>query len=452
MTRRFLFALSLATGVARGQAASSALTGRLDSTAAAALAAWPGVGLSVAVVRGRDTLLLKGYGRADLENDVPATPATVYRIGSITKQFTAAAIMQLVEQGKIALDDTIQRFLPEYHAQGHHVTVRELLTHTSGIKSYTSLGPAWTRTITLDLSHDSLVALFQDVPFDFEPGTRFLYDNSGFYLLGMIIERVSGEPYADYLAHHLFEPLGLRATRYCDARPLIPHRARGYERDSAGFVNASPLSMTQPFSAGALCSTVGDLVAWTRALDAGRPVTAASYAAMTTPATLADGSHTAYGFGLAIGELGGHRKVAHGGGINGFLTELDDYPADSLTIVVLTNSESTRPGRLADDLARLVLAVPAPVVKDLPIASGDAARVVGTYAMGPLQIRVFQSGATLMAQATGQPAFRLRAQGGGTFVASFDDQVTLEFRPAGARATAFVLTQGGVAQTATRVE
>jgi CubicO group peptidase (beta-lactamase class C family) len=451
--RRFaLIALALAGGAAQGQSASPALTARLDSAAAAALASWPGVGLSVAVVRGGDTLLLKGYGRADLENDVPATPETVYRIGSITKQFTAAAIMQLVEQGKIALDDTIQRFLPDYHTQGHHVTVRELLTHTSGIKSYTSLGPVWARTMRLDLSHDSLVALFQDVPFDFEPGTKFLYDNSGFYLLGMIVERVSGESYADYLEHHLFTPLGLHATRYCDERPLILHRARGYERDSTGFVNASPLSMTQPFSAGALCSTVGDLLAWTRALDAHRPVSAASYTAMTSPATLADGSHTSYGFGLGIGALGDHRKVSHGGGINGFLTELDDYPEDSVTIVVLTNSESTRPSRLAEDLARLVLGVPAPAVKDLPIVAGEAARVVGTYALGPLQVRVFRSGTSLMAQATGQAAFRLRWQGGAMFVAAFDDEVTLEFRPAAARAAEFVLTQGGGTQTATRVE
>lgn len=428
------------------------LSVQIDSMAAAALAAWPAVGVSIAVLRGRDTVVLKGYGRADLENDLPATPQTVYRIGSITKQFTAAAVMQLVEQGKISLDDTIQKFLPAYHTQGHRVTIRQLLTHTSGIKSYTSLGAEWTSRMRLDLVPDSLVALFQDKPFDFEPGTRFLYDNSGFYLLGLIVERASGEPYAVYLQRHVFEPLGLTATRYCDERPLIPHRARGYERDSTRFVNASPLSMTQPFAAGALCSTVGDLVTWSRSLDAHRPVNAASYAAMTTPATLADGSRTGYGFGLAISDLGGHPRIGHGGGINGFLSQLDEYPADTLTIAVLANSESARPARLAEDIARLVLGVARPVVRDLPLGMGEIARFAGTYAVGTVQVRVFESSGKLVMQATGQQPFGLRWQGDSSFVATFDDNVKVVFSASLPRATSFALFQGGHAETAKRVE
>jgi len=450
---RMLVALVLgATDLAAQAAPRQRLTAQIDSMAAAALAAWPAVGLSIAVLRGRDTIVLKGYGRADLENDLPATARTVYRIGSITKQFTAAAVMQLVEQGKISLDDTIQKFLPAYHTQGHHVTIRQLLTHTSGIKSYTSLGPEWTSRMRLDLPPDSLTAMFQAKPFDFEPGTRFLYNNSGYYLLGLIIERASGASYAGYLQQHLFGPLGLDATRYCDERPLIAHRARGYERDSARFVNASPLSMTQPFAAGALCSTVGDLVTWSRSLDAHRPVSAASYAAMTTPATLADGSRTGYGFGLAIGELSGHPRIGHGGGINGFLSQLDNYPADTLTIAVLANSESAHPDRLAEDIARLVLGIARPVVRDLPVGSGEIARFAGTYTLGPLQIRVFESSGKLMAQATGQPPFGLRWQGDSSFVAAFDDNVKVVFGASMPRATSFVLFQGGLAQTATRVK
>lgn len=426
---------------------------RIDSMAMAALAQWPAVGLSIAVVRGKDTLVMKGYGRADLENDVPATAQTVYRIGSITKQFTAVAILQLLEQGKLALDDTIQRFLPDYHAQGHRITIRHLLTHTSGIKSYTGLGPEWQRRIRLDLPHDSLLALFQDKPFDFEPGTKFLYNNSGFYLLGMIIERITGQSYADYLAQREFTPLGLSSTRYCDGRPLLTHRASGYERDSGRFVNASPLSMRQPFSAGALCSTVGDLVAWQRNLVTHRLISAASTALMTTSGTLVDGSATGYGFGLGIGKLGEHRKIGHGGGINGFLSELDYYPDDSLTVVVLANSESAKPSRLAEDIARLVLGVAPPVVKDLTLGAAEITRFAGTYALGPLQVRVFATGGQLQAQATGQGAFGLRWQGDSTFVAAFDDNVRLVFQPASAaRAEAFILYQGGLAQTATRVE
>jgi D-alanyl-D-alanine carboxypeptidase len=441
-------------GLQAQRSTNATLVTRIDSLAAASLAQWPAVGLSIAVVRGRDTVVLKGYGRADLENDIPATAQTVYRIGSITKQFTAVAILQLMEQGKLSLDDTIQRFLPEYHAQGRRITVRHLLTHTSGIKSYTSLGPEWQRGMRLDVAHDSLVALFQDKPFDFEPGTKFLYNNSGFYLLGLIIEQVSGQSYSQYLVEHEFNPLGLRATLYCDDRPLIQRRAAGYERDSGRFVNASPLSMTQPYSAGALCSTVGDLVAWQRSLVTHRLISAASTAMMATSGTLTDGSATGYGFGLAVGKLGEHRRVGHGGGINGFLTQLDYYPDDSLTIVVLANSESAQPGRLAEEIARAVLGVAKPVVKDLALAAADLARFTGTYALGPMQIRVFESSGKLQAQAPGQGAFGLRWQGDSTFIASFDDNVTLVFRSAaqgGAPAAAFTLVQGGIAQTATRV-
>jgi CubicO group peptidase (beta-lactamase class C family) len=454
---RWLVALTLAGAGLAAQtptprAPRPRLAAQIDSMAAAALATWPAVGLSVAVLKGRDTIVLKGYGQADLENDIPAAANTVYRIGSITKQFTAAAVMQLVEQGKIALDDTIQKFLPAYHTQGHRVTIRQLLTHTSGIKSYTSLGPEWTSKMRLDLVPDSLIALFQDKPFDFDPGTRFLYDNSGFYLLGLIVERASGEPYADYLRRHLFEPLGLAATRYCDERPLIPHRARGYERDSTRFVNASPLSMTQPFAAGALCSTAGDLVAWSRGLEAHRPVSSASYAAMTTSASLPNGSRTGYGFGLAIGELGGHPRIGHGGGINGFLSQLDEYPADTLTIAVLANSESARPARLAEEIARLVLGIGRPAARDLPVGAGEVARFAGTYALGPLQVRVFESTGKLMAQASGQQPFGLRWQGDTTFVAAFDDNVRIVFSASQPRAATFVLFQAGLAQTATRVQ
>jgi hypothetical protein len=172
---------------------------------------------------------------------------------------------------------------------------------------------------------------------------------------------------------------------------------------------------------------------------------------MTTPATLTDGSHTTYAFGLVVGDLGGHRKVGHGGGINGFLSELDDYPTDSITVAVLANSESARPGRLADDIARAVLGIAQPAVKDLPLSTEDIARFAGTYALGPLQIRVFESGGKLMAQATGQPPFGLRWQGDSSFVAAFDENVKIVFRSGGPRATAFVLYQGGLAQTATRV-
>src|SRR5688572_8973342 len=219
---------SALTATAASAQDSRALVHYIDSVATAAVAEQRTAGVSVAVVKNGRTVLAKGYGFADLENDVPATPETVYRIGSVTKQFTAAGIMRLMEQGKLSLDDTLQKFLPDFPTQGNRVTVRHLLNHTSGIRSYTSLGPKWQRVMRLDLAPDSMVALFANEPFDFKPGDAYRYNNSGYFLLGVIIEKLSGKPYGQYLQDEFFTPLGLKSTVYCDQAPIIKRRAQGY--------------------------------------------------------------------------------------------------------------------------------------------------------------------------------------------------------------------------------
>lgn len=425
------------------RSARAAVVARLDSLARAFVASGQTPGLAVFVLRGNDTLLLRGYGFADLEDSTPVTPRTVFRIGSITKQFTAALVMQQVEEGRISLDDTIQKFLPGYPAQGHRVTVRHLLTHTSGIRSYTELGAETERVMRLDLPEDSLIALFASRPFDFAPGERYHYDNSGYYLLGVILEKATGRTYEQLLQGRLFTPLGLRDTRYCSTGPIVPHRAQGYERGPGGWVNADWISMTLPFAAGALCSTVLDLVQWTRALWSEAVVDSATLREMTTSGRLNDGSATGYGFGLMLDTLGGHRQVAHGGAINGFQAVLAHYPDDSVTLAVLANSVNARPAQLAQRLARVALGLPLPVVQDLPLAAAERARYVGEYALGALTLRIFEQGDSLMAQATGQPASRLRSQGQHRFVPTFDDAVSLVFEVTGDRATGLVLHQGG---------
>ena len=338
-----------------------ALVSKIDSLAEATLVQGTVAALSIGVKRGGDLLLVKGYGQADIENDVPAVAETVYRIGSITKQFTAAAVMQLVEAGKIGLDDPITKHLPDYPMQGHQVTIRHLLTHTSGIKSYTGLA-AWRPTIKLDLTDEELLAFFKDEPFDFAPGERFLYNNSGFYLLGVIIEKASGETYREYLNAHLFGPLGLKGSSYCDERPIIRGRAEGYELVGGELLNDEYLSMNQPGAAGALCSTIPDLLSWTAALRTERVVSAASYRQMTTSGTLNDGSATGYGFGLVVGDLEGHPSVSHGGGINGFNTILAHYPDADLDVVVLSNTTGIHPGRIAELISKWALGIEVPVI------------------------------------------------------------------------------------------
>jgi CubicO group peptidase (beta-lactamase class C family) len=450
---RHTYAAALLVGALTAPAARAQDTRSLiryvDSVANAAVAEHRTAGVSVAVVKNGRTILAKGYGFADLENDVPATAETVYRIGSITKQFTSAAIMRLVEQGKLSLDDTLQKFLPNFPTQGNRVTVRHLLNHTSGIKSYTSLGPRWARVIRLDLAPDSVVALFANEPFDFKPGDAWAYDNSGYFLLGMIIEKVSGKPYGQYVKDELFTPLGLESTIYCDQAPLIKHRAQGYApQPGGGFINAEPLSMTQPYAAGSLCSTVTDLAAWTLALSSGKVVSPASYKAMATPGTLNDGKPLTYGFGLGIGTLGGHRQVSHNGGINGFISELHHYPDDSLVTVVLTNTGALAAVQLERLIARRALGI-----KDLPAVAIDAPaleRFVGEYAIGTTRLKVFVEGGRLRAQPPGAPAFGLKHVGGGRFVRDDNDDVQFEFA-AGTPAPSFVRRQGGSAITATRL-
>lgn len=451
--RAALLAAVLAAGLGTGALAQELDLHRLeavaDSVAEARLHRPVSPGLSVAVAVDGDIVFSKGYGLADAEQDVPASPETVYRIGSITKQFTAAAIMRLVEAGELSLEDPITAFLPDYPVQGHEVTLRHLLNHTSGIKSYTGLDEShWQREFRLDLTHDEVMELFAELPFDFEPGARYSYNNSAYYLLGVIIENVTGTSYPEYIERSLFDPLGLNHTLYCDVRRIVPDRAEGYEYDGGELVNAAYLSMDIPGAAGALCSTVGDLVDWTRMLHDGDVVSPGSFEAMTAPTVLTTGDTTGYGFGLALGELEGHRWIAHGGGINGFASYLAYYPVEALTIAVLTNSGSGQPAQYAEKLARAAFGLELPTVKDLPVGEEEIARYVGTYALDLgeriLDIRVFaDDDGGLMAQATGQNAFHLRYQGDHVFIPTFDDTVRLVFNMEDGQAASVTLHQGG---------
>jgi CubicO group peptidase (beta-lactamase class C family) len=358
--RRLMFAALLilsvvAIGVAadapRQVVATTSLETQADAVVAAAMKEQMIPAVSIAIARGDRTLVARGYGLANVELDVSASASTVYRIGSLTKQFTAAAVMRLVEAGKMTLDDPIEKYLPEYPVAGRRITIRHLLTHTSGIKSYTSLGPKFWDNAPLDFSHEKLIALFTDEPPDFQPGEKFLYNNSGYYLLGVILEKVTGETYGSHVKKALFEPLGLTSTMYCDNGPLIKQRAAGYQVMLGAVLNAPYLSMKAPFSAGALCSNVTDLVAWTSALMNGKVVTRASLEQMTTPAKLNDGTSTTYGFGLAIGS-GEAKTISHGGGINGFGSYMTYQPKDGTTVVVLTNLGGAKPQAIASELMK----------------------------------------------------------------------------------------------------
>ncbi len=321
--------------------ADAALVARVDALAMEGLEAGPLAGLSIAIVRDGKTVVSKGYGLADIGRGIPATEDTVYRIGSVTKQFTAAAVLQLVEAGRLRLDDDLAPLLPDFPTQGRHVTVRHLLNHTSGIKNHTELEgghgePGTTRQAVVDL--------IAAQPFDFEPGEKRRYSNSGYVLLGLVIEKVTGASYASYLEGHVFEPLGLRRTSYCPDRTDGPGQARGYVVADGKLVDAPAFEMAVPFAAAGLCSTVGDLLSWSTALRDGRVISEASYQQMTTPTELADGTTVPYGFGLAIGPLQGHAAEFDYGVINGFMSSLNYFPYASVSVAILANTFNEGPG------------------------------------------------------------------------------------------------------------
>ena len=440
--------LLVATPAARAQQMPSrAVVARVaDSLATDFIAGRGAPGISIAIVRGRDTLVFGGWGKADLENDVPATARTVYRIGSITKQFTSSAVMQLVERGAVKLDEPIGTYLGTLPAAWRGVTVRQLLNHTSGIPSYTNIGPRWARRWGEEMTPDTLVALTANDTMWFKPGTSWNYDNSGYVVLGMLVEKVAGRPWGTDIIERFAKPLGLDDTQNCLVPPIIPRRARGYADENHAWMNASYLAMTQPYAAGALCSTVGDLVRWNRALATGKVVSVASYATMTSPQGAA--APAKYGFGHSRDTLAGQTVISHGGGIPGFISSNAWFPDAELSVTVLTNSGSAPSDRLMAQLARLALGVPLlrPPAR-VAITAADRARYVGVYALklGAMarDFTFFERDGELYSQLEGQGPIPLIPMGNHAFGASFDPSVRIVFTVENGTATKMTLTQGG---------
>ncbi|HXG65930.1 MAG TPA: serine hydrolase [Blastocatellia bacterium] len=337
-------------------------------------------GAAVIVVKDGKTIFRKGYGKANLELGVPIEPDMIFRIGSITKQFTAVAILMLAERGKLSLDDDFTKYLPDYPAKGQKITIAQLLNHTSGIKSYTSL-PEWRALWRKDLSLNELIDTFKDKPMDFAPGEKWSYNNSAYVLLGAIIEKVSGQSYKDFVEKQIFAPLGMKHSFYDDTTRVIPRRVPGYSKGADGWVNAPYLSMSHPHAAGALVSSVDDLAIWDAALYTDKLLKQETLKQAWTPLKLNNGKPLRYGFGWTVNTYEGHRVISHGGGINGFITYALRMPDDRVFVSVLTNKDSGNPGPddIALKIAALVIGKPQkePVVISLPPDALD--QYVGVY-------------------------------------------------------------------------
>ena len=298
------------------------------------------------VARGSQVLFSKGYGEANLELDVPNSPNTKFRLGSVTKQFTAASILLLEERGKLSVSDPVKKYLPDAPAAWDKITIFHVLTHTSGIPNFTSF-PDYPKLERYATTPAELVARFRDKPLDFEPGERWNYSNSGYVLLSYLIEKITGDSYEKFVRENIFTPLGMKDSGYDSNSTVILHRASGYVYGKNGFENAGFVHMSVPQGAGALYSTTEDLLKWEQGLFGGKVLQAASLEKMTKP------FKNDYAFGLQVDTTGGHKVIEHGGGIEGFNTELEYYPEDKLTVVVLGNVNGAAPGEIAKKLAAL---------------------------------------------------------------------------------------------------
>jgi CubicO group peptidase (beta-lactamase class C family) len=355
---------------------------------------------SVLVSKAGKTLFSKGYGYANAEHQVPNTPRTKFRLGSITKQFTAMAILILNDRGRLKLDDPIGKYIADAPKTWEGVTLHHLLTHTSGVPSYTD-DPSYARKMMMPETVKSMIARFRDKPMDFQPGEKFRYSNSGYFLLGAVIEKVSGKSYEAFLKEAIFDPLGMKDSGYDHHATVLPGRASGYSLRKDSRVNAEYLDMSQPYSAGSLYSTVEDLNRWDRALREDKLISKGLYAKMYTP------FKNDYGYGWMVKTAKGRKEIGHGGGINGFVTQILRYPDQSVCVVVLCNVLPMNPGRVSHDLAAIAFgeAYELPHVRKVAKVEPKVYDAyVGRYEIDPKVIAMIsREGDRLQIEVTNQP-------------------------------------------------
>jgi len=375
---------------------------------------------TVLVMKQNKVLLKKGYGMADREWNIANTVDTKFRIGSITKQFTAACILQLIEAGKLSLNDKLSKFYPDF-PKGDSVTIHMLLNHTSGIASYTDQ-KEFMSVATLSWSKDSMISFFKNKPYNFSPGTKWAYNNSGYFLLGCIIEKVSGQSYNDYLQQHIIDKLTMKNSGTDRLDSVLAFRARGYSKKGKKTVNADHISMDWPFSAGVLYSTVDDLYKWDRSLYGNAILTDASRKKMFTP------GKSNYGYGIIIDSLENHPRIWHNGGIPGFSANISRFVNDDICTIVFSNNESNT-DFVAIALADILFDVPVEIPyihKEVKINPDILDRYVGKYSAG-LTLELIKKNGKLWRHRDGTPDIELKPESETKFFYGDETDRQLEF-------------------------
>ncbi|HET8890415.1 MAG TPA: serine hydrolase domain-containing protein [Candidatus Angelobacter sp.] len=481
MRTPILITLALLLSSANAQTNSTA---DLDAIVQRVIAREHVVGASVLVARGDRILLHKGYGFADLGLEAPAKDETVYHVVGPMLPFTGIAVMQQVERGKLSLDDDLSKFIPEFPLQGHHVTVRQLLNHTSGIVDYHYLGDPIEATSRLPKALDEVMALYAGKNWVNEPGTKWDWSISGFQLLVTIVERVTGQSFPDYVQQNIFKPAGVKFTTYCDDFTLTRGLAHAYRKRGASYVEARENGMAYN-SDLRFCSTVGDLLKLWRAIKDQNLVRPETFKQMTTAEGAAQhmsaqDPKAQYGFAMILNHEEGlhqedHRRIGQHGSLMGYSGSLYDFPEDQLTIVVLTNTEDQNAYAITRALGRAVLGLAPlpdakptaePTLADKPVSADERKQLAGTFVLKLGQVganlhdsfaqyrrtyRVFDENGRLMIQPLGEGPERLLKQDDGSFALRSATEAHVSFVVQNGHATAMKLESPGFPLAGERV-
>lgn len=432
-------------------ATASAQTDKVDDYIKAEIAKRKIPGLSLAVVKNGEVIKAQGYGLANIELNVPAIAETVYQSGSVGKQFTSAAVMLLVEEGKINLDDKISKYLDGTPEIWKEITVRHLLTHTSGIKNYGDKDLNY----RLDYTDEELIKVAATFPLDFQPGERWSYSNTGYILLGYVIKKAAGKFYGDFLKERVFAPLGMTTARVINEEDIIPNRAAGYRLSKGEIKNQRYVSPSLNTTAdGSLYLTVLDMAKWDAALYSEKLLKNSSIDQMWTPVKLNGGKTHPYGFGWGVGEANKHKLIEHGGAWQGFTSHIARYVDDKLTVIVLTNFANANPGMIAHRVAGLYIPELMPVErKAIKIDPKLFDPYVGEYQLSPtFVLTVSREGDKFMVQASGQPKLELFAETETKFFLTVIDAQMEFVKGADGKVTHMVFRQEGQVVEAKKIK
>jgi CubicO group peptidase (beta-lactamase class C family) len=453
----------------------------LDAIAKRVIAQERVVGASVLIAQKGEIIFHKGYGFADIGLEAPAKPETVYGVVGPMMPFTGIAVMQLVERGKLSLDDDVSKFIPEFPLQGHHVSVRQLLNHTSGIVDYHYLGDPIEATSRQPKALDEVMALYADKEWVHEPGTKWDWSISGFQLLVTILERVTGQTYEEFVRQNIFNPAAVKSTTYCDDSTLVHGLSRSYRRQGEGHVMAHEDGMAYNTDLR-YCSTVGDLYQTWRAVQDKKLLRPETFRTMASAEGAAEHMSAQdpkmhYGLALTLNHEDDHRSVGQHGSLLGFSGSMYEFPADQLTIVVLTNTEGQNAYAISRALARAILGIPelprpsasqpAPAPADIPVSAAEIAQLSGTFVLTAGEVpsnlhdsyaqyrrtyRVFNENGRLMIEALGQAPERLLKQEDGSFATRSSARNRISFVMRAEHAQSMKMTsQGGLPLSGDRV-